>query len=103
MTRWTTCRFDASTAAPVKTAAKTNGAATDVAQLGADNVLLAVSKAKDQKLSKTKLSVKILTQMETATPEVRQQVRDWAFNDANLAGIIGVNYDGATQIVSLSE
>lgn len=98
----------ASTSAPAAGKTSTTAAAKgkkgepNIPALSVENVLLALSKAKDNKLSKAKLSVKILTQMETADAETRQAVRDWAFADANLAGIDGVDYDAKTQMVSLT-
>ena len=92
--------------APVKGAAKatkaTKTAKVDIATLAGDTVLTAVSKAKDQRITKTRLSVKILTLLASADPDIRNEAIEWAGADPNLAGIEGVDYDAATQTLSLS-
>ena len=97
--------------APVKGAAKTGTKAgkvnaakaiVDIATLAGDTVLTAVSKAKDQRITKTRLSVKILTLLASADPDVRNEAIEWAGSDTNLAGIEGVDYDTANQTLSLS-
>lgn len=84
-----------------KKAAKPAAAKVDVAQLAGDTVLAAVSKAKDQRITKTRLSVKILTLLAAVDADVRNEAIEWAGVDANLASIDGVNYDVATQTLSL--
>jgi hypothetical protein len=81
--------------------ASKKAAAVDVSAIGIKNVIDALAAAKGNTMSKQKLSVKILTQMATDSPETRDAVRTWAFEDANLSSIEGVNYDAATQTLTL--
>jgi hypothetical protein len=78
-------------------------AAVDIAALASDKVILAVNAAKDQILSKTKLSVKILGLLAGQDADVMQEAREWAFVDANLSGIDGVDYNVETQTLTLSD
>lgn len=82
--------------------AKAAVAKVDIATLAGDTVLAAVAKAKDQRITKTRLSVKILTLLASAEPDVRNEAIEWAGNDANLSALEGVNYDVPTQTLTLA-
>ncbi len=69
----------------------------DVAQRAQQEIIKAVVGAKGKPLSKTKLSVKLLTQLGDADQNLSNEVRQWALDDKNLQGIDGVKYDSAKQ------
>lgn len=77
------------------------GAKVDVAKVAADNIILALNAAKDKRASKSKVSVKLLTQLGTESPELRTEVRAWADDNNNLASIEGVTFDPASEMLSL--
>lgn len=79
------------------------GGAVDVAKVAAENIVLALSAAKGNTLSKSKVSVKLLTLLGTADAQVRQDVRTWADSNDNLASIEGVDYDSKTEMLSLEK
>lgn len=81
---------------------KPNGKAVEVniGELASSKVVAALKSVKDGKLLKSKLSVKLLTGM-AKEPEYREEVRTWAKDDDNLAGIVGVSYDPASQTLTL--
>lgn len=74
----------------------------DVAARATNEVIKAVGSAKGKPLSKTKLSVKLLTQMGDADQNLSNEVRQWALEDANLKGIDGITYDPAKQELTLT-
>lgn len=86
-------------AKPAKKAAEPEAA--DVESLAKKTILDAVAAAKDGKLTKSKLSVKILTLLANVDADVRGDVREWAYSDENLAKVDGVVYDAASQTLSL--
>lgn len=83
--------------------AKKNTKAPDVAKVATEHIILAVSAAKDKKMTKSKVSVKLLTAMGDQTPELRSAVREWAENNDNLAAIEGLVFDATTETLSLEE
>ncbi len=82
----------ARTAAPAATVS-----ADEVAIRAEAEVIKAVTSAKGKPLSKTKLSVKLLTQMGDADQTLSNEVRQWALDDKNLSQVDGVTYDPAKQ------
>lgn len=87
-------------AKPASTGVATSTA--DVAERATQEIIKAVAGAKGKPLSKTKLSVKLLTQLGDADQTLSNDVRSWALVDANLSGINGVTYDAAKQELSLT-
>lgn len=85
-------------AAPAAAAQSTE----DVAVRAEVEVIKAVKSAKGKPLSKTKLSVKLLTQLGDADQNLSNEVRTWAMNDENLKNVDGVTYDPAKQELSLT-
>lgn len=75
--------------------------AADVNERAVSEVIKAVGSAKGKPLSKTKLSVKLLTQMGDVDQNLSNEVRQWAMDDSNLKGIDGVKYDPAKQELTL--
>lgn len=84
-----------------KPAKASKAAAFDVAAAAHEQVVTALAAAKDGTINKSKLSVKILTQMKDAPADQKAAVREWTFVDANLTGLEGVVYDAGTQTLSL--
>lgn len=88
--------------AATKATAAPAASATDVSERATQEVIKAVAGAKGKPLSKTKLSVKLLTQLGDADQNLSNEVRQWALDDKNLQGIDGVKYDPAKQELSLA-
>ncbi len=80
---------------------KSAAPAIDIATVAAENIILALSTAKNQQLVKARLGVKLIQVMNAAEPTTRDSVREWADNNDNLSSIEGVNFDAATQVLSL--
>lgn len=76
----------------------------DIAQLASGKVLAAlVDHAKGKPLSINKLSVILLTKVCAGMDaEAREDVRAWALNESNLAGIEGTTWDQAKKELSLA-
>lgn len=86
--------------APVK---KSAAPVVDVKTAASEQIILAVNAAKDKTITKAKLSVKLLTQMQTADPALRSSVRDFALKGENLGDIEGIDYNAETETLTLSE
>ncbi len=80
---------------------KSAAPAIDISTVAAENIILALSTAKNQQLVKARLGVKLIQVMNAAEPTTRDSVREWADNNDNLSSIEGVNFDAATQMLAL--
>lgn len=72
----------------------------DVAELAQTTLLEILAESKDNASTKTKVGMKVLQKL-MKQPDVREDVRNWLFNDANLGGIEGVAYDKAKGTITL--
>jgi hypothetical protein len=90
------------TKAPVKTAG--NGKARDVVDISelAQNTLALILAEKKGAVKKTNLGMFVLQKL-MKQPVEREQVREWLFDDKNLASIEGVVYDKAKGTISLEQ
>lgn len=79
------------------------GSKVDVAKEAKDAIVIALSTAKDKTLSKSKLAVKLLTQLATVDAELRTAIREFADINDNLRNIDGVTFDEKTSSVKLDE
>jgi hypothetical protein len=74
-----------------------------VAARATEEVIKAVKAAKGKPVSKTKLSVKLLTALGSDDQNLSNAVRLWASEDSNLGDIDEVVYDAAKQELTLAE
>ena len=65
-------------------------------------ILKAVTAAKGKPVTKTKLMVKLLTQLGGEPQALNDAVRLWADNDANLSQVDGVDYNADPKVQSLT-
>ena len=75
----------------------------DVKAYASEQVVLAVNAAKDKTISRTKLSVKLLTQLQSIDADLRAAVRAFAEKPENLQAVVGVVYDKDSDMVTLDE
>jgi predicted RNA-binding protein with TRAM domain len=83
----------------------TTGAALDPVQVQARaeaEILKAVTAAKGKPVTKTKLMVKLLTQLGGEPQALNDAVRLWADSDANLSQVDGIEYNADPKVQSLT-
>ena len=97
-----TTRPGAATPAAKATKAK-KAEPVDVKAYAAEQIVLAVNAAKEHTISRTKLSVKLLTQLQSIDADLRAAVRAFAEKPENLQAVVGVVYDKASDMVTLDE
>lgn len=89
------------TAAKVMAPAASLDAVTVQARAEAE-ILKAVTSTKGKPLSKTKLMVKLLTQLGGEPQALNDAVRLWADNDTNLSDVDGVSYDAGKKELTVA-
>ena len=72
----------------------------DIAALAQTTLEAILGEAAGNTVKKTALGMKVLQKL-MKQPKEREEVREWLFNDQNLAGIEGVVYDKAKGLISL--
>lgn len=76
-------------------------AAVDIPTLATEKTIEAVSKAKDKKLTKTRLGVKLLNLLSAVDSDTRNAAIAWTTSDDNLASIDDLDYNVTTQTLSV--
>lgn len=90
-----------SQAKPLGSAKGGTSPVVNIGDLAEEHIVTALKAAKGKTLTKSKLSVKLLTALQTSDPALRDEVRTWAVDDDNLSKIDGVTYDRATTTLTL--
>lgn len=75
--------------------------AVDVAELAAETLRAICGEQKDNTIAKSKLSMAVLKKL--MKDENREAVREWLFDDDNLAGLDGFTFNPKKQTITLDE